>query len=128
MECSQDEMVFLDKNIIATLIVDKKVVITTDMYSKKTNTHQYLSPNSCHPKFRTKNISLGVADRIRRNCSNNITVSYPEFFWVYRYMYQDQDFIESIGKHTVRQTDQQKLWLCLAAFRCQQLNILRQEL
>ena len=42
------------------------------MYSKKTDTHQYLSPNLCHPKNQTKNISIGVADRIRRNCSDNI--------------------------------------------------------
>ena len=50
MECSKDEMVFLDTKIVATPIADKKVVITTDMYYKKTDTHQYLSPNSCHPK------------------------------------------------------------------------------
>ena len=50
MECSQEEMVFLDTKIIATPIADKKVVITTDMYSKITGTHQYLSPNLCHPK------------------------------------------------------------------------------
>ena len=29
------------------------------------------------------------------------------------------DFNESIGERTVRQTDRQKLWLYLAAFRCQ---------
>ena len=61
MECSQDEMVFLDTNIVATQIADK--IITTDMYSKKTFTHQYLSPNSCHPKNHTKNISIGVAGK-----------------------------------------------------------------
>ena len=42
------------------------------MYSKKTDTYQYLIPNSCHRKHQTKNISIGVADRIRRNCSDNI--------------------------------------------------------
>ena len=31
-------------------------------------------------------------------------------------MYWDQDFNEDIGESTVRQTDQQKLWLYLAAF------------
>ena len=41
-------MVFLDTKIIATPI--SEVVITTDIYSKKTDTHQYLNPNSCHPK------------------------------------------------------------------------------
>ena len=42
MEYSQDEMVFLDTKIVAD--------ITTYMYSKKMDTHQYLSPTSCHPK------------------------------------------------------------------------------
>ena len=51
---------------------DKKVVITTDMYSKQTDTHQYLSFNSCHPKTQTKNISTGVANRIRRSCFDDI--------------------------------------------------------
>ena len=50
-------------------------------------------------------------------------VLYPEFFWAYQYMYQDEDFNESIEECTVRQidrlTDQQKLWLYLAVFRCQ---------
>ena len=35
MECSQDKMVFLDTNIVVTPAADKKVVITTDKYSKK---------------------------------------------------------------------------------------------
>ena len=38
-ECSQDEMVFLDTKIVAIPIAEKKVVITTDMYSKKMDTH-----------------------------------------------------------------------------------------
>ena len=46
MECSQDEIVFLDTRIVATPIADKKVVITKDMYSKKSNTHHYISRNS----------------------------------------------------------------------------------
>ena len=46
----------------------------------------------------------------------NTTVPYPEFFWAYRYMYWDRDFNESIGECTVKQTDQQKLWLYLTAF------------
>ena len=35
MECSQNEMVFLDTKIIATPISEKQVVVTTDIYSKK---------------------------------------------------------------------------------------------
>ena len=34
-------------------------------------------------------------------------------------MYWDRDFNESTGERTIRQTDQQKLWLFLAAFRSQ---------
>ena len=40
-------------------------------------------------------------------------------FWGYWYMYRGRDFKESIGECTVRQTDQQKLCLYLATFRCQ---------
>ena len=40
------------------------------MHSKKTDTYQYLSPNSCHPKNRAKNTPIGVAERIRRNCKD----------------------------------------------------------
>ena len=32
-------------------------------------------------------------------------VLYPEFFLAYRYMYREQDFNESNGEDTVRQTD-----------------------
>ena len=72
MECSQKEMVFLDTKISTTPISENRVILTTDIYSKKTDTHQYLNPKSCHPDSHTKNIPIGVADRIRRNCSDNI--------------------------------------------------------
>ena len=39
MECSQDEMILLDTKIVTAPIADKKVVIATDMYSKKPDTH-----------------------------------------------------------------------------------------
>ena len=34
-----------------------------------------------------------------------MSVLYSEFFWVYRCMYWDRDFNESIGERTIRQTD-----------------------
>ena len=40
----------------------------------------------------------------------------PAFFWAYRYMCRGWDFNGSIGECTIRQTDQQKFWLYLAAF------------
>ena len=71
MECSQDEMVFLDIKIVAKPIVDKGCYNSRQVF-QKTDTPQYLSPNSCDPKNQTKNISIEVADRIRKNCSDNI--------------------------------------------------------
>ena len=65
-------MVFLETKIVATPLEDKKVAIETDMYLKKTDTHQYHSPNSCHSKSQIKDISIRLAERIRRNCSDNI--------------------------------------------------------
>ena len=46
-------------------------------------------------------------------------VAYPEFFWAYRVHVQEPGFNKSFGDRTARQTDHQKLWLYLAAFRCQ---------
>ena len=48
-----------------------------------------------------------------------VAVPYPGVFRAYRYMYLDQHFNKGIGDRTVRQTDQKKLWLYLAAFRCE---------
>ncbi|XP_077971785.1 uncharacterized protein LOC144425889 [Styela clava] len=49
-------------------IIDNK--LETKLYSKPTDTHQYLLPSSCHPKQIHRNIPPGLAIRIRRICSN----------------------------------------------------------
>ena len=72
MEASQDEMIFLDTKISPVVQESGKVVSATDIYSKKTDTHQYLNPTSCHPHAQIDSIPIGVADRIRRNCSDNV--------------------------------------------------------
>ena len=46
--------------------------IITSTYSKPTDTHQYLSPMSCHPKQQTKHIPYGVINRIRRNTLDRV--------------------------------------------------------
>ena len=43
--------------------------ISTDIYSKPTDSHLYLPYNSSHPDHCKKAIPYGVALRIRRNCS-----------------------------------------------------------
>ena len=44
-EVSKTNMSFLD-----TTTTVKEGNMTTDLYSKPTDKHQYLSPDSCHPK------------------------------------------------------------------------------
>ena len=46
--------------------------IMTSTYSKPTDTHQYLSPKSCHPQQQTRHIPYGVIHRIRRNASDRV--------------------------------------------------------
>ena len=72
MEANQETMVFLDTRVNVTTDSKGEVHLTTDIYSKKTDTHQYLNPSSCHPKSQTENIPITVATRIRSNCSDNV--------------------------------------------------------
>ena len=41
------------------------------MYSKPTDTHQYLDHSSCHPNHAKKGIPYGQALRLRRNCDSD---------------------------------------------------------
>ena len=43
--------------------------ISTDVYCKPTDTHQYLLSDSCHPKYCKEAIAYSQALRIRRMCS-----------------------------------------------------------
>ena len=42
------------------------------MYSKDTDTHQYLSPKSCNPDLIAENIPTTVVHRCRKNCSDKV--------------------------------------------------------
>jgi hypothetical protein len=53
--------------------IDENDTIKVDLYSKPTDTHQYLLTSSCHPKHCCKNITYSLALRIRRICSNDST-------------------------------------------------------
>lgn len=47
----------------------KNDLISTDLYTKPTNSHNYLPWNSCHPKGTKKGIIYSEALRVRRICS-----------------------------------------------------------
>jgi hypothetical protein len=50
-EASRNNISFLD-----TYTICKNGIMSTDIYNKPTDKHQYLSPQSCHPKLCTKSI------------------------------------------------------------------------
>ena len=65
METSSQELVFLD-----TKMDLKNGYLVPEIYSKPTDSHEYLNPKSCHPTQVTLNIPYSVALRVRRNCSD----------------------------------------------------------
>ena len=46
-------------------------IITTDLYTKPTDKHQYLLQPSCHPKHIKRSIPFSLALRLRRFCSSD---------------------------------------------------------
>ncbi|XP_063411202.1 uncharacterized protein LOC134694136 [Mytilus trossulus] len=69
-EISDSKISFLD-----TTTSIKDGVISTDLYCKPTDKHQYLSPQSCHPKHCTKSIPYSQALRVKRICSSEEAVT-----------------------------------------------------
>ena len=65
MENSRENLPFLDVNIRL-----KEGYLIPEIYFKPTDSHEYLNPASCHPPSVTNNNPLGVALRVRRNCSD----------------------------------------------------------
>ena len=51
---------------------EQRFILAPSIYSKDTDTHQYLSPESCHPIHIMKNIPTTVANRCRTNCSDKV--------------------------------------------------------
>ena len=63
VDVSNDKHLFLDTT---SHLVDDKVVV--DIYTKPTDSQQYLLPTSCHPPHCNNNIPYILALRIRRIC------------------------------------------------------------
>ena len=66
-EQSRDRISFLDVQVS----MGEGGVLTTDLFCKPTDTHQYLHKKSCHPWQMKKAISYGQALRFRRICSED---------------------------------------------------------
>ena len=65
---SKVSLEFLD--VLVSIKIDgEESKIVTSVYSKPTNVHQYIMPNSATPKSSLQGIAKGVATRIRRICS-----------------------------------------------------------
>ena len=60
---------FLDVSVTLT----NDGTISTDLFTKPTDTHQYLHMNSCHPKHVKKAIAFSQATRILRICGDPAT-------------------------------------------------------
>ena len=65
VEVSNEEHVYLDTK--SRLVGNN---IDVDLYTKPTDTHQYLLPSSCQPKHCSRNVPYSLALRFRRICSN----------------------------------------------------------
>ena len=63
--------IILDLELLSPLYF-LEINLIPQMYSKDTDTHQYLNPSSCHSPHITKNLPKSVINRIRRNCLNRI--------------------------------------------------------
>ena len=66
-EQSRDRISFLD----VQFSLGEGGVLSTDLFSKPTDTHQYLHKKSCHPWHTKKAIPYGQALRLRRICSED---------------------------------------------------------
>ena len=71
----REKMVFLDTEVTlceATVNNERGFYLIPQMYSKNTDTHQYLHPSSCHSHHIAKNLPMSIINRIRRSCSDKV--------------------------------------------------------
>ena len=68
-EQSRDSISFLDVQV--SMRGEGGGVLSTDLFCKSTDTHQYLHKKSCHPWHTKKAIPYGQALRFRRICSED---------------------------------------------------------
>ena len=70
MEHSLQKIDFLDVTVIKN-----GSTLETDLFCKKTDTHQYLHSKSCHRNIYKRSIPYGQAVRLKRICSTEVTLT-----------------------------------------------------
>ena len=88
-EVSKTEISFID-----TTTTVKEGNMTTDLYSKPTDKHQYLSPSSCHYMHCFKSIPFSQAIGIKRICSTVETTK--QRLGVYAIIWRDGDIMTKL--------------------------------
>ena len=58
-------------NFLDVEVTLKKGVLSTDVFVKPTDTHQFLDPNSCHPYHCNKGMPYSQTLRLHRICPDN---------------------------------------------------------
>ena len=76
IESIGDEIKFIDTKV--SVMKDHQseredqYLLMPSMYSKDTDTHLYLSPESCNPEHVTRSIPTNIINRCRTNCSDRV--------------------------------------------------------
>ena len=113
IESIGDDIKFLDTKV--SVMKDhqsegeEQYPLTPSMYSRDTDTHQYLSSESCHPEQVTRSIPTAIINRCRTNCSDRVKesslfkdtlVQYKDYLLKSGYEEEDIDrkFIDSVIK------------------------------
>ena len=76
MEYSQKQINFLD---VLKSENDKEGSLITSLFTKSTDTHQYLNATSCHRSVYKKSIPYGQSIQIKRICSNETDANEDDF-------------------------------------------------
>ena len=84
--------------------------IFTDLYAKPTDSHLYLHPSSSHPRHVKKAIPLGVALRMKRNCSTDDFVEkrYSAYKFYLEYQGYNSRIVEKQFQRAIK-TDRMQL-------------------
>ena len=95
MEFSSERIIFLDTIVKKALYSNRLLV---ELYTKPTDTHNYLHFNSFHPGHTKRGGPYGQFLRIRRNCS--LLADYDKHSCYIKKKYTERGYPESLVEHS----------------------------